>query len=158
MKNVMKEAHKLAKEIKAEFPEVDYKAQLGICISYLSMNKGEVKMVELQGTEKQIKWAEDIRSNIEKKFNEKIALMEGEEKTPAIKNELIRNRQYFRNKVKTTEEARVEYVSILKEIKVAILSIENASWFIAYRNIEVENSILNYFNVTNTSSAFPKAK
>lgn len=38
-KNILREAHKLTKEIKAEYPEVDYKAQLGICISYL-YNKG----------------------------------------------------------------------------------------------------------------------
>ena len=56
----MKEAHKLTKEIKAEFPNVDYKTQLGICIAYLS-KEGEDKMVELKGTEKQITWAEKIR-------------------------------------------------------------------------------------------------
>ena len=39
MKNIMKEAHKLTKEIKKEFPEVDYKFQLGLCISYLSKNE-----------------------------------------------------------------------------------------------------------------------
>ena len=63
MKNIMKEAHRLTREIKAEFPEVDYQAQLGICISYLYENekKENVKMVELKGTEKQVKWAEDIR-------------------------------------------------------------------------------------------------
>ena len=46
MKNIMKEAHKLTREIKAEFPEVDYKFQLGICISYLYENKKkeDVKM------------------------------------------------------------------------------------------------------------------
>ena len=32
---LMRKAHKLTKEIVAEFPNVDYKAQLGICISYL---------------------------------------------------------------------------------------------------------------------------
>ena len=30
MKNIMKEAHRLTREIKAEFPEVDYQAQLSI--------------------------------------------------------------------------------------------------------------------------------
>ena len=44
MKNIMKEAHKLTREIKAEFPEVDYKFQLGICISYLSKNEGVENM------------------------------------------------------------------------------------------------------------------
>ena len=69
MKNIMKEAHRLTREIKAEFPEVDYQAQLGICISYLYENekKENVKMVELKGTEKQVKWAEDIRRKAIKK-------------------------------------------------------------------------------------------
>lgn len=46
MKNIMKEAHRLTKKIKAEFPNVDYKFQLGICISYLCENKKkeDVKM------------------------------------------------------------------------------------------------------------------
>ncbi|MGL5459141.1 MAG: hypothetical protein ACRDBY_05950 [Cetobacterium sp.] len=35
MKGIMKEAHKLTRKIKKEFPEVDYKFQLGLCISYL---------------------------------------------------------------------------------------------------------------------------
>ena len=59
---LMKEAHKLTKEIKAKYPTVDYKTQLGICISYLL--EGVNKMVELKGTEKQVKWAEDIRKNL----------------------------------------------------------------------------------------------
>ena len=63
MINLMKEAHKLTKEIKREYPEVDYKAQLSLCISYLS-NKEEREMVELEGTEKQVKFATDIRANI----------------------------------------------------------------------------------------------
>ena len=63
MKDLMKRAHELTKEIKKEYPEINYQAQLGICISYLS-NKEEVEMVELEGTEKQIKFASDIRANI----------------------------------------------------------------------------------------------
>lgn len=34
-KGLMIKAHKMTKEIKNEFPEVDYKFQLGLCISYL---------------------------------------------------------------------------------------------------------------------------
>ncbi len=66
MKNLFKEAHKLTKEIKAKYPNVDYKAQFGICLSYLQEMKGECKMVELKGSEKQIKWAEDIRKGLVK--------------------------------------------------------------------------------------------
>ena len=32
---MMKEAHRMAKEIKAEFPNVDYKLQVSLCVSYL---------------------------------------------------------------------------------------------------------------------------
>ena len=63
-RNLMKEAHKLTKEIKKQYPEVDYKTQLGLCLSFLSQEKGEKEMVELKGTEKQVKWAEDIRNRI----------------------------------------------------------------------------------------------
>ena len=49
MKNLMKEAHKLTKEIKKEFPEVDYKTQLGICISYLAKESEEIEVEELKG-------------------------------------------------------------------------------------------------------------
>ena len=64
MGKIMKEAHKLTREIKGEFPEVDYKTQLGICISYLLNEREGNNMVELQGTEKQVKWANDIRKEI----------------------------------------------------------------------------------------------
>ena len=63
MKDLMKRAHELTKEIKKEYPEINYQAQLGICISYLS-NKEEIEMVELEGTEKQIAWAKKIREEL----------------------------------------------------------------------------------------------
>lgn len=64
-RNLMKEAHKMTKEIKEQYPEVDYKAQLGLCLSFLSQEGGK-EMVELKGTEKQIKWAEDLRGRFVK--------------------------------------------------------------------------------------------
>ena len=62
-RNLMKKAHKLTKEIKKQYPEVDYMTQLGLCLSFLSQEGGK-EMVELKGTEKQVKWAEDIRNRI----------------------------------------------------------------------------------------------
>lgn len=59
---VIKKAHKLTKEIKTQYPEVDYKAQLGICLSFLLSEKEGVKeVVNLKGTEKQMAWASSIR-------------------------------------------------------------------------------------------------
>ena len=46
MKNLLKEAHKLTREIKGEYPEVNYMAQLGICISYLSEKEDSKKVSE----------------------------------------------------------------------------------------------------------------
>lgn len=48
MKNIMKEAHKLTREIVKEFQDVDYKAQLGICLSFLSKNKGDVEEMSIE--------------------------------------------------------------------------------------------------------------
>lgn len=60
---IVKEAHKMAKEIKREYPEVNYQVQFGLCLSYLL--KGEENtMVELKGSEKQVKWAEDIKKEL----------------------------------------------------------------------------------------------
>ena len=44
MKNLMKRAHELTRKIKREFPEVDYKTQLGISLSFL-YKEGVDKMI-----------------------------------------------------------------------------------------------------------------
>ena len=44
-KELMVKAHKMAKEIKNEYPAVDYKFQLGLCLAYLYENEGEVEMI-----------------------------------------------------------------------------------------------------------------
>ena len=76
MSLIMKEAHRLTKEIKKEFPNVDYKFQLGICMSYLLNGEGENEMVELQGSEKQVKWALSIREKTISTINEAINFLE----------------------------------------------------------------------------------
>lgn len=156
MKNLLKEAHKLTKEIKNKYPEVNYMAQLGVCISYLN-NKEEVEMVELKGTEKQISWAEEIRKNIIEMFDKKIEKMNDENvKNSEVYNELVRNRKNFRNKVKTTAEARKEYASILEEIKEAILDKDNAQYYIdQVRSYDLETLMENYFS-TEFNTIFPE--
>ena len=63
-RNLMKEAHKMTREIVNKYGDVDYMTQLGLCLSFLSQEKGDNEMVELKGTEKQVKWAKDIRNRI----------------------------------------------------------------------------------------------
>lgn len=60
MKKIFIEAHKMTKEMVEKYG-VDYQAQLGLCISYLLENKEEEGMKELKGSEKQVKWANEIR-------------------------------------------------------------------------------------------------
>ena len=62
-KELMVKAHKMTKEIKAKYPTINYKFQLGLCLSYL-YKKGEKEMVELKGTEKQVRWAIDIKESM----------------------------------------------------------------------------------------------
>lgn len=45
---LIKEAHKMAREIKEEFPGVDYKTQFGLCMSYLLSNREDIKLVDLK--------------------------------------------------------------------------------------------------------------
>lgn len=60
-KELMKKAHQMTKEIKAQYPEVDYKFQFGLCLSFLMNEKEETMEVKLEGSEKQVKWATEIR-------------------------------------------------------------------------------------------------
>ena len=64
MKNIMKEAHNLTKKIIREGDS--YKATFRICLSYVhsQVKKGVNKMVELKGSEKQVKWALEIRKQV----------------------------------------------------------------------------------------------
>lgn len=117
-KELMKKAHKMTKEIKREYPEVDYKFQLGLCLAYLSKEK-VVEMVELQGTEKQVKWANDIRQ------------------------EMIEVSEFFSNFKNVTNDQLEEYglddfeielkdfvINMFDDLYNTIKSEKKASWFI----------------------------
>lgn len=67
-KELVKEAHRLAREIKTEYPEVNYSFQFGICIKYLLSNK-EVEKVLIK----------TMSSNYELKNFETVKLSENRE-------------------------------------------------------------------------------
>lgn len=104
MSLIMKEAHKMTKKIKAEYKEVDYKFQLGLCISYLLSERVERKMElkELKGSEKQVKWANDIRKNL-------LSLIEGKSSLEILASfvEEVEDAKFFIDnfKVMTSEYA-----------------------------------------------------
>lgn len=102
-KELMQKAHKLTKEIKVEYPQVNYQMQLGLCISYLLENEEELIMVELKGSDKQVAWAEDIRKEV-------VELIEKmENKVP----ELIKQVEESRNR-NVSEQYNADF-KILKE-------------------------------------------
>lgn len=68
MKKIFKEAHRMTREMVERYG-VDYQAQFGLCLSYLLENKEEEEVKELKGTEKQVKWAEDIREDQMESYN-----------------------------------------------------------------------------------------
>ena len=62
--NIFKKAHELTKNIIKKGD--NYRATFKLCLSfvYSQIKKGVVKMIELKGTEKQVKWANDIREKV----------------------------------------------------------------------------------------------
>ena len=112
--NILKKAHQLTKEIKREYPEVDYKAQLGICLTFLYDNKEVKGMVELEGTEKQVRWAEEIRKEMLDTKNIEMAL----DKFGSHKSE----------KVQTV-------LNLLKNFKERVNTETSAKWFIKNRGL-----------------------
>lgn len=62
-KNLFKEAHKMAREIKREYPDVDYRFQFGLCLTYL-LNKEEEKV------ESKLTW-DKLEKQLEKAVEEK---------------------------------------------------------------------------------------
>ena len=112
--NILKKAHQLTKEIKREYPEVDYKAQLGICLTFLYNNKEVKAMVKLEGTEKQVKWAEEIRKEMLDTKNIDMAL----------------------DKFGSMESEKVQTVlSILREFKERVNTETSAKWFIENKGL-----------------------
>ena len=57
MSKIMKEAHRMTKELKAKYPEIDYNFQLGLCLQYLIEEEAKNKPMNVN------EWVEDYYSN-----------------------------------------------------------------------------------------------
>lgn len=125
MKNLFIEAHKMTREMVKEYG-VDYQAQFGLCLSYLFEERG-MKMVELKGTERQVKWAKDIRDsmikgleelkeneNLRYHFGRDIAIDEVNETIAEIKK--IDSSKFF---IENRYEKGTEIVILIENIKKA---------------------------------------
>lgn len=131
MKTLFKEAHKIAREIKEKYNDVDYKVQFSLCLSFLIEKKGDIKMKELKGSEKQIIWANDIRADILNLTNE----------LEKSKIERIKNEDY-KIKDMSIEEMTERCKRKFERIREAISNIEDAKFFIDnFRNVLKYNSL-----------------
>ncbi|HDO9161986.1 TPA: hypothetical protein P5N99_003842, partial [Clostridioides difficile] len=127
---LFKEAHKMAREIKRKYSNVDYKVQFSLCLSFLN-KKGDIKLKELKGSEKQIIWANDIRTDILNLTNE----------LEKSKIERIKNEDY-KIKDMSIEEMTERCKRKFERIREAISNIENAKFFIDnFRNVLKYNSL-----------------
>lgn len=113
MKKVFKEAHKMTKEMVEKYG-VDYQAQFGLNLSYLLENKEAEKM--LKGSEKQVKWANEMLDTINTTLNEleagsKIVWPESEKNQRAVKSRT----DFFREFLNEIKEA-ADVIDKFKEI------------------------------------------
>lgn len=131
MKNLFKEAHKIAGEIKRKYNDVDYKVQFSLCLSFLIEKKGEAKMKELKGSEKQIRWAEDIRKDI-------LTLVDELEKCKIKRIEIEEYKIKDMSIEELTERCKRKFERIREEIR----NIDSAKFFIDnFKNILQHNSL-----------------
>jgi|GEM_PF-3033485 len=130
-KELFVKAHEMSKEIKKEYTEVDYKLQFSLCLAYLRNGEGEEEMIELQGTEKQIAWAEDIRKNY---LGTLERIIEGVKKENVENIKLVWDeyKKEISSKIndKTTPEVARVALEILIEIKSKIENTDSAKKFI----------------------------
>lgn len=113
MKKVFKKAHEMTRKFVEEYG-VDYQAQFGLCLSYLLEKEREernmkIEMKELQGTKKQIKFANDIK-----------------EATLEIINEFPRAIKEY----STYDAMREQYMQRLEKVKELFTSYRDAGDFI----------------------------
>lgn len=70
-RNLMKKAHEMTRGMVEKYGDVDYRTQLGLCLSFLAQ-EGEQEMKIEGKSEKQIKYAENCRDSRIAQFERKI--------------------------------------------------------------------------------------
>lgn len=119
MKNLFKEAHKMTREMMKKYNDIDYSAQFTLCLEYIRKEGKNMIKAELKGTEKQIKWAEDIRAELIEKIN---AAKENEKMIEAMEAETCN--------VMTVEQ-------LFDRLEKRINEVEDAEFFIEHRKAEL---------------------
>lgn len=125
MKKIFKRAHKMAREIKREYPDVNYRVQFGLCLSYLLNKKEEEKMmIGTKGTERQVKFAQDILN----KINEVVSVEKVVEEIKAeIMNSERLNDEKKARKIEKLNEAIQDAGFIINGLKDYFYELKNSA-------------------------------
>ena len=124
-RNIMKEAHRMTREIVNKYGDVDYMTQLGLCLSFLSQEKGEKEMVELKGTEKQVKYANDIIKAMSNLIDEAIEI-----RISKLSDKWARMEENKKAKYKTEENYKKTVVEKILNSKEKMFSNKEAKFYI----------------------------
>lgn len=143
MKNLMKEAHKMTKEICNKYNDVDYKTQLGLCLSYLSSKEGE--------KEEMINYETLEYTFVFEKAGHEITLVlkdNGKYGTPKVKGFLVDSKNYkvaaeLEDPFVKEEQRRAYAIKLTKELK----SLFNTKATMMRLNEESEDFVRNYTNL-----------
>ena len=121
--NVFKKAHEIARKIIRKGDSYRETFRLALVFVYSELKKGVNKMVELKGTEKQVKYANDIKSKLVKTINN---AMQELEKFQTENIEINGKRSKKRDRL----------ISEMKNELDIIINIENSKEIIeSYKNI-----------------------
>ena len=116
MENVFKKAHEITKNIIRKGDSYRETFRLSLIFVYSQIKKRANKMVELKGSEKQIKWANDIREIMIECLNKSLKFQED-----AKEYEEKRGKQ---SKIKT------RLVNSIKDFIIVVENQESSAWFI----------------------------
>ena len=126
--NIFKKAHEITKKIIRKGDSYRETFRLALIFVYSEIKKGVTKMVELKGTEKQVKWANNIRDLAITILNERI-------------NSKIEFNKVFIEKKGKDNQGILKSIEVLKNTIDKINSIDDSKWFIEelrYSNTQAE--------------------
>lgn len=136
MKNVMKKAHEITKKIIRKGDSYKATFRLALSFAHSLVKRGVDEIAELKGSEKQIKWAYDIREKMLMHLNNLLdAVVNTKTDTAKIYRANFRRRAGVKkSEVGGTREAVTEALAkILNGIKKDIYAIDSAKFFIDNR-------------------------
>lgn len=138
MKNIMKKAHEMTKEICNKYKDIDYKTQLGLCLSFLSKEGEKEKMINYETLEYTFVF-EKANSNIEVTLKDNGLYQE-----LILTNLCINNKEFkaAQKLAKTVKDNKCLYLVKLTKAMKKELGVEKVD-YLSYSD-EVQEFIRNY--------------